>query len=364
MPRLAWPAPSWLALFYDLAFAAAVIAVAGAFGEDHSPLGIVWFAIAYGIMFCGWILTGGATSAFARVERPVTGPSVILIVVQMAAVLMLGLASRESISATSGLFDSLLAVLLATCIGLGVLSREQAMANSRRTMILTVAAMAMLGLAWLLPIALGLIAWLLALLALAVAVTFVLRDSHLSVQRYAHRLGELTIIILGEILVKIGLTVGGESVWTLLRVELAPALVLLAVVWWAYFTGPVLIRELTANRRVLLTGCHWLLHLALLGLAVGLGKLVVGSASLDKSASVVVLLSGPAVVIIGSLALMDWITGNPRAVVLAVATAVAALAGALVAAFRMSAADAAYVVAVVFLLGVALGNRKPTAGKV
>lgn len=360
-PRFAWPAPSWLALFYDLAFAAAVIAVAGAFGQDHSILGTLWFATAYGIMFCGWILTGGATSAFAQADRPVRGPMVILIVVQMAVVLMLGLVSRESISASSALFDSLLAVLLATCIGLGVLNRGVVSASRTRTMVLVAAAMAMLGLAWLLPTLLGLIAWVVALLVLAGAATVVLRDSHLSVHRYVHRLGELTLIILGEILVKIALTVGSDSAWTLLRVELAPALVLVAVVWWAYFTGPVLINELTPRRRVLLTGCHWLLHLALLGLAVGLGKLVVGSSSLDKWASIAVLLSGPVVVMIGSLALMDWVTGNARASYLGVAAAVAAVVAALAAVLHTGPAVTGYVLAIVPLIAVALGNWHPKA---
>lgn len=60
---LLWPAPQWLALFYDLAFAAGIIAIAGSYGYDHTFEGAVWFAMTYGIIASAWVLTGGARPA-------------------------------------------------------------------------------------------------------------------------------------------------------------------------------------------------------------------------------------------------------------------------------------------------------------
>ena len=359
---LLWPAPQWLALFYDLAFAAGVIAIAASYGYDHSLLGAVWFATAYGIIASAWVLTGGATGSFGTQPRPVTTPIIVLIVIQMAAVLMLAVASDDTIATSGGVFDILLAVLLATCLALGWLVRAGTHAMPRKSMILTFAAMLMLAASWLLPDAAGLVTWPLALVALAVAAGLVALDPRIDVHRFAHRLGELTIIIIGEILVKMALAAGEETVWAIELVALLAALALLVMTFWAYFTGPVFVTILQGWRRVLWISTHWALHVGLLALAVGLSKLLVSSATLDDPATTLALLTAPVVLVVGSLTLLDWVAESRRWRILAVATlAVAAVAiGAFI--WELEPIVAACVVAVLPLVALSVGNSRGGSG--
>lgn len=361
---LVWPAPQWLALFYDLAFAAGIIAIAGSYGYDHSLVGAVWFATAYGIIASAWVLTGGATGSFATRQRPVTTPIVVLIVIQMAAVLMLAVASGDTIASSGAVFDILLAVLLTTCLGLGWLARDGAHAMPTTSIILTVAAMLTLAGSWLLPDGVDVVAWLLALAALAVAAGLVSVDQRIDVHRFAHRLGELTIIIIGEILVKMALTAGDESLWAVELAELMAALALLVVAFWAYFTGPVGVTVLTSRRRVVWVSTHWALHVGLLGLAVGLSKLLVDSMALDDPGNVLALLTGPTVLVVGSLAMLDWVTGSRRWRLLAAATVGVAVVAAVALNWDVAPTVAAYVAAAVPLVALAISNRPDQAGGV
>ena len=359
---LVWPQPQWLALFYDLAFAAGIIAIAGSYGYDHSFLGAAWFAITYGIIASAWVLTGGATGSFATQQRPVTTPIIVLIVIQMAAVLMLAVASGDTIASSTWVFDMLLAVLLTTCLALGWLARAGAHAMLTRSLVLTGIAILTLAASWLLPDAVGLLSWLLALVALAGAAGLVAVDERIDVHRFAHRLGELTIIIIGEILVKMVLTAGDESLWAVELVELMAALAILVVTFWAYFTGPVAVTVLTGRRRVVWVSTHWALHVGLLGLAVGLSKLLVDSMSLDDPGTVLALLTGPAVLVVGGLALLDWVTGSPRWRMLAVATAGVAVVAAVTLVWDLTPTGAVYCVAAVPLVALTISNRPTGTG--
>ena len=64
--------------------------------------------------------------------------------------------------------------------------------------------------------------WCLALALVAWAARAT-SDPRIDQHRLRHRLGELTIIVLGEILVKMVLTVGEETLWSVSLVALVPA---------------------------------------------------------------------------------------------------------------------------------------------
>jgi low temperature requirement protein LtrA len=355
--NLTWPAPQWLSLFYDLAFAAGIIAIASSYGFDHSLLGAVWFATAYGIIASAWILTGGATGAFTARPRPVSTSVVALVVVQMATILMLAVASNDTIEASSIAFDELLAVLAATCLALGWLVRGASGAMPARSMWCIVFAIAMLAFAWILPNPIGLAVWWLALAALAFAAGLVAIDRHIDVPRLAHRLGELTIIIIGESLVKMVLTVGDESVWSVELVAVGAALVLLVATFWSYFTGPVKVVQLTGRRRLVWIAAHWSLHVGLLGLAVGLSKLLVDSKSLYAPDAVPALLTGPAILITASLAILAAVVGLGRWRITAIAAALVAAVAVVAALADIPPIVAAYGVGLVPLIAAGLVNR-------
>lgn len=356
-PTGRWPAPQWLALFYDLAFAAGVIAISGSYAYDHTLQGVLWFATTYGILASTWLLTGGATGGFTGEHRPVTRGIVVLTVIQMALVMMLSLASGDSIASSSGVFDAVLGLMLATVLALGLLARGSGHAVPGRSMALVAAAMVVLGLAWLPPDPIGFVLWLASLAMLGVAAAGVAVGTTVDLHRLAHRLGELTIIIVGEILVKVTLTLGDESLWSVRTWALGPLLLLLVGTWWAYFTGPVLVTSLNARSRIVWITAHWTLHVALLALAVGLSKLLVGSEALTDPSSATALLTGPAVVLVGSLAALDWVTNGDRARNLAVATGAVAVLAVVVLAVPLNPTVIGYAVALVMLAAVALPPR-------
>ena len=155
---------------------------------------------------------------------------------------------------------------------------------------------------------------------------------------------------------KVALTVGEESLWAVRLLALVPTLLLLTTTWWAYFTGPVHVREINRHRRLVWVTAHWMLHISLLGLAVGLGKLLVGSSTLDKPGAVAALLTLPALLLMASLTLLDWATGNRRVTVFAVATLVMAGAALLIGLANVNPSVAAYVLAAIPLLAVLVGN--------
>ncbi|MFM2438008.1 MAG: hypothetical protein RLZ55_825 [Actinomycetota bacterium] len=354
---LTWPAPQWLALFYDLAFAAGIIAIAGSYGSDHSPQGALWFAVAYGIIASAWVLAGGATGVFTSRAAPVTTSTVVLMVAQMATIVMLAVASADSIAPASGAFDGLLAVLLATCLALGWLVRQGDGAMPARSQWAVGLAMVLLACAWIVPTWAGLVVWLVALAALAFAAGVVVVDRRIDVHSFAHRLGELTIIIIGESLVKMVLTGGDASWWSVELVAVGAALVLLVATFWSYFTGPVEVVQMQGRRRLLWIAAHWSLHVGLLGLAVGLSKLLVDSKTLHEPDAVTALLTGPALLIAASLAVLDLVVGRGRWRITAIAAAVVAATGVVAALADSPPIVAAYGVGLVLLIATGVANR-------
>jgi low temperature requirement protein LtrA len=356
-----WPEPQWLSLFYDLAFAAGIIAIANSYGVDHSAAGALWFATTYGIIASAWLMTGGATGWFTDRPRQVTTPIVILIAIQMAAVLMLSVASGDTIASSTGVFDILLLVLLATCLGLGWLARSGAHAMPSLSQWLIGLAMVLIGMAWLFTEVTAIL-WELSLAALVVASALVVMDSRVRISRMAHRLGELTIIITGETLVKMVLTVGDDALWEVGLTALLAALLLLVATFWAYFTGPVGVTELAGRRRLVWVFGHWSLHVALLGVAVGLSKLLIDSQTLAEPGAVLALLTGPGVLIVASLALLDWVTAVPQWRILSVAAVLVCAVATASAVGELTPMVSMYAVAIIPLVALAVGNRQ-SAGR-
>lgn len=310
-----WPSPHWLDLFYDLAFAAGIIALSSSYAYDYSLGGALWFATAYGILGCAWVLTGAALGSFGATERrATTTPVVLLLALQMTAIVMLAVISADTLAATADSFDIALGLLLVTCLALSAHGRRAEVRVPTLTMALMGVAIGCLIGAFVLPDLMGLIAWFAALLALVGAAWAVLSRMTIDVRRLAHRLAELTLIILGEILVKIVLTVGDETVAAVRIEAIAPVLLILVGLWWVYFTGtmePPAVR-LTGRLREVWVAAHLLLHVGLLALAVGLGKLVVRAETFDKVSGMLAVLTSPAVLVVGALAVIEWATGGPR----------------------------------------------------
>ncbi len=138
-----------------------------------------------------------------------------------------------------------------------------------------------------------------------------------------------------------------------------PVLVILTTTWWAYFIGPVNVTGLGGRRRVAWVAAHLPLHVALLGLALGLGKLLVGSDTSHDATSIGVLLTGPGALVAGSIAVLAWLGGDrsARVQVLAARALVGlAVIGALV---DIEVTAGAYALAVTWLIFTVVGHSPP-----
>ena len=320
----ALPARQWVDLFYDLAVAAGIIALSGAYAYDHSPVGTLWFALAYALLWCTWLLTSSATGSFTAEGATHTVWSFSLLVAQMGAMLLLAIAATDSVDASAEVFDILLGVALLIVAILAVRARRHGLGGARRIPVLAgLATLTLVG-SWFLDARLSLLVWCLALALVAWAAWAVTSDPRIDQHRLRHRLGELTIIVLGEILVKMVLTVGEETLWSVSLVALVPSFGILSAIWWAYFVTGDRSRSSSRGSRRVQVAAHLPLHVGLLGLAVGLAKLVVGSDSLTQADGATALLAGPLAVVMGSLALVAYAGAVPSQRVLRLGAAAAA----------------------------------------
>ena len=320
------PERTWVDLFYDLAFAAGIIALSGSFADDHSGIAVIWYSIAYAMMWCAWLLTGWATGSLTTTQAPHSVASIGLLVTQMAALLLLALVAGDSIVDAEFYFDVLLGVVMVTTLILALRRRRSGPMRWRVPASVAFAGLA-LALSWYVEGTASLVVWLVALASVALAAWSVASDRETDGHRAAHRLGELSVIVIGEVLVKLTLTLTDESMESLRLAALPGILLTLAGVWWIYFVNLPQASRLTGPRRAWWIVLHVPLHLGLLGLAVGLAKVAVNSAAVVEHPT---LLTLPIVLTMASLALMAWLATARwwiPAVGLAALSAVAAVTG-------------------------------------
>ena len=310
--RVQWPAANWVDLFFDLAFAAGIIAITGTYAYNHSVIGGIWFLTVYAVLGCAWVLTNASTAAFTTRLRIFTTGTVVLLVSQMGVVLLLSVAADETEFDRAGLFVVLLAALLCGCLALALRSKRFDVHLPSAVPKLVGVSVIMLISSLVLPPAADVVVWVIAIVALAAAIVPAVRDPEVEMTALTHRLGELTLIIVGETLVKLVLRTGADSVWSVRVIALVTVFVILTTTWWAYFIGPATVKRLEGRARMAWVTAHLPFHVALLGLAVGLSLAVVGSDLLNDSASVAALLTGPAALVAVSLAVMAWVADDHR----------------------------------------------------
>ena len=109
-----------------------------------------------------------------------------------------------------------------------------------------------------------------------------LRPELPDLHRMTHRLGELTVIVIGESFLKIALVAGDAAVSEFSVLALVVAFAVGTLTWWDYFIGPEpAAGALTPGRALAWSAGHLLGHLTLIALAVGLAKLLVYGGELE-----------------------------------------------------------------------------------
>jgi low temperature requirement protein LtrA len=265
----------WLELFYDLVFVAAVVTFSDALTHAPSYSNLVWVVSAFAIV---WLVWFGTTFGFNRDHRD-EEQARALVVVQMAALSTFAIALGEGPGEHRVIVATSFAVILLTLAGMNARSMSAlpefaSFFRLRVGAFLAASACSLLSL--LVPLRVDVYVWCAGLVILAGVWTYQHATSRGNIppideHHLSERLGLLTIIVLGESLVKLSI-VASTGTMDAIDIEVALTMfVCLFGVFWAYFDDvPVAGLAATRLRRASLFSGHLVLQVGCVGLAIGL----------------------------------------------------------------------------------------------
>jgi low temperature requirement protein LtrA len=331
------PPSAALELFYDLVFVAAVVVLSDSFSHNPGLEDLAWLSVVFAMVWIVWLQTALLFNLCSR--RPDISTHDLTRVLVLAQMLLLILAA---VSAADGvelhaeyvgpLFAALLVVLGAMHAFLA--HREPSLAGFARRRIVGCGIGAVLfALTPLYPDPWYLVPW--AIGAVVVLVPSLRPDPFagraVDTEHLVERFGAFTIIMLGETFVKAGLTASEGEMEGLDVVVLIGTFVIVFSIWWLYFadvprSGP------PASHRGHLAWMfvHLPLHLATVGVAVGVAKVITGEET-TITPEVIPYLTVPLVIVLVCLAVLEGLSGDrgpdPVVVVILGAAALVAVVG-------------------------------------
>jgi low temperature requirement protein LtrA len=312
---------TWLELFFDLAFVAAVAQVGGPLAASYSVEGLVRYSILFLLVWWAW---SGHTNYATRfdtddlVQRLLTLAQIFIVAVMAAN------AGDALDSESSAGFAAAYAVLRLLLVAQYARARRV-----EQTRALTTAYAVGFGIAaicWLasalVPVPLRYALWA---AALAVDVGTPVVTSHLTVQappdprHLPERYGLFTIILLGESLVGVMKGIEGHDDWTLPAFGSAVfGLAIAFLVWWWYFDGARAaaerrVRTATEARRLMVWSfAHLPLYLGIGIAGIGMEHLILGADDGHLHAEEAWILGVAFAVMMAALAVIDGTSGKAR----------------------------------------------------
>jgi low temperature requirement protein LtrA len=312
-PRWRHPAPdqSWLELFYDLAFVAAIVVFSGALARDWSGPAALWLMLIFAIVWVTWLLN---TLFFERVE--VHGSlQRSLLVLQMALVLLIAVTAhamsfRDAFvvgPATAAILVAFVVIRRAAYHAQPELASEFTTTTPRIVLAAVIFGVTgFLDWQWFLGL------WLVGVVLLVSTIRFDHPDEPGARPHLVHRFGEFTLIMLGESFVKIGLVAAEEPPDAVDLFGMPLAFVLVASIWWLYFTEiPTEAIPPGSRRRRAWVLLHFPIHLAIVTMAVGLSKMLLFRDD-EAITERLVLITVPLVVVLLCLAGLNLVLGGPE----------------------------------------------------
>lgn len=301
------PSAQWSDLYFDLALVAGIVVLSASWAEDHSLGFTIWLCIVFGLIWSTWVMTSLVMGAFS--ERP-TAPGAVdiaLLTLQMGSILLLTLSSVTYTIAFENGFGALVSLALAAGVVLGWRARRRGVRVDNRTLGLMALAAGLIALSEFLPASLQNWAagvWWVALIGTLMGAWMGLADAAIDPHRLSHRFGELTIILIGETLLKMALSANDKGYDHLHYGGLGLVMVFVTAIWWDYFSDAVRRPPGAGRRRSAWGLSHFVLHLSLIGAAVGLGKLAVADPGLGHGGTAL-LIGAPLTLAMLALTLLD-----------------------------------------------------------
>ena len=313
---------TWLELFFDLVFVAAIAQAATHLRDDYSQAGLFRFALLFVLIWWAWL---GHTTFSTRfdtddaAQRAFTALQLFLVAV-MAINATGALDSRDSAG-----FAAAYAVMRLVLAGQFWRARHVLRARpltTRYAVGCAAAAAVWLGSAFLdAPLRFG--AWALALtidVATPLLTTRHLVDVPHDAAHLPERYGLFSIILIGESIAAVMTGMGHQEYWST-RAAAAAILSMAGVfgLWWTYFDGV----DATAHRMVrsmadakrfqLWSYVHLPLYIGIVVMGVGLERVIEKAAEAPLSAPETIILAGAVVSVAASLAVIKATTDSfPR----------------------------------------------------
>jgi low temperature requirement protein LtrA len=325
---------SWLELFYDLVLVATTIVFSHSIAHHPTWEQVAWSAGMFSLIWWAWLLTTlimNADQGDARAKR-------VLIFFQMLMVVLLTIAGGHAVDPQADAIGPLYAGLLLTIAALLERTRRsntgQARFAARRRNLLIGAAI-LIGISNTLSTPFAVAAWVVGL-ALAVMPVFVeqldrgYEAPSLHLEHLGERMSALTTVVLGEAFITVALTAATRPLESINFVVLCLEFVIVCSVGVAYFddiAAPGMPSGRTRQRWWIVG--HLPLHLATIGLAVGLGAFVKLQASTDLSLVDVYLLAEPFALVylaLGVMGLLGPHRAQARLLALRIGTALGGVA--------------------------------------
>ena len=272
-PFVPMPGQSWLGLFFDLAFVASIVVVSNSYSADYSAGQTLWLIGVFALIWTTWLMT---TLRMASSPVTRTWPGV-LIVVQMGLVLLMAITANDFVEDTTESVGALFGLILVTAVLLNrtlTTSTDPARMTHNEIIRLGVAAVLFAATWWTSDSAVAYaVLWLAGiLLALSTVRSNPDPDADL-LHALGHRFGEFTIIVLGESFLKIALVASEEPLEAIDLFALPLVFCVITALWWLYFAhvAPLGVPVRHPRSWALV---HLPLHMLIVGLAVGLSKLL------------------------------------------------------------------------------------------
>ena len=323
------PPSAALELFYDLVFVAAVVVLSDSFSHSPSLEDLAWLSVVFAMTWIVWLQTALLFNLCSR--RPdISTHDVtrVLVLAQMLLLILASVSAADGVELHSEYVGPLFAALLAVLAGMHwfVARKEPGLAHYARNRMIGCAIGAALFLATpLYPDPGYLIPWTLG--AMAVVIPSLRPDpfagTRMDTEHLVERFGAFTIIMLGETFVKAGLTASDGEMEGLDVLVLVCTFVIVFSIWWLYFadvprSGP----PTTHHGHLWWTFVHLPLHLAIVGVAVGVAKVITGENTVITP-EVIPYLTVPLVLVLLCMAVLEGLSGDrgPDRVVAVIAVA-------------------------------------------
>jgi low temperature requirement protein LtrA len=265
----------WLDLFYDLVFVAAILILSSVFSHAESVAEGFWYGAAFVSIWWVWLATTMHANRYPGddiVHR-------LLMLIQMFLVALVAIAASDGVHAHPELVSTCYSLLTLSVAFIYVRTRAgtpHADVFARRRAVEYAAAALIFLIAGALPDTARIIVWTIGL-----AVTIVPAVAHwtgeppLQEHHLIERLGALTIIMCGEAFVKVALAADNNSLDNIDVVTIALEFILVFAVWATYFDDvPHAGVDSSPRSRSIWLAAHLLLHLGIIGVAIGVSRFV------------------------------------------------------------------------------------------